>query len=234
MPGDVVDHFEAFLTDWEARAGDGPDFHWTGEVDVDVLRSVAAHWVRVANLVRERPDLGLLRPPAEADAFYDALIEAITDVLVRADDPSYTASFSSVVPDFDTATPTATASPSPHRVVLVDDTADIRTLLRIGFDLHPAFEVVGEAGDGRQAIEVCRTEQPDLVILDLRMPVMDGLAALPLLREACPAVRVILFSADASPADCERAVELGADECLCKSHAIPELPEVALRVLGAA
>jgi DNA-binding NarL/FixJ family response regulator len=81
------------------------------------------------------------------------------------------------------------------RVLLVDDVADIRLLLRSLFEVHPGVEVVGEAGDGRQAIELAAGTQPDLVVLDLSMPVMDGVEALPAIREAAPGARVVVLSA---------------------------------------
>ena len=81
----------------------------------------------------------------------------------------------------------------PARVVVIDDSVDIRDLLR--FALSAAgMEVVGEAGDGRAGIEVVRAERPDLVMLDLSMPVMDGLEALPLIRDLVPDGRIVVFS----------------------------------------
>jgi DNA-binding NarL/FixJ family response regulator len=77
----------------------------------------------------------------------------------------------------------------------VDDEPDMRFLLRLQLDSDDRFEVVGEAEDGLEALECCRTMAPDVVIMDVRMPRLDGVAALPLLREACPGVRVALFTA---------------------------------------
>lgn len=237
VPPEVVDHFEGFLATWETAAAtaDPDEFRWDDEVDVDVVRVVAAHWVRVANLVRERPDLGLPRPDAAADAFYDALIIGIADVLARAEDTDYADSFSSVIPAFDAEAPTDAAPPAvrTYRVVLVDDTDDIRTLLRISFDLHAAFEVVGQARDGGEAIEVCREHQPDVVILDLRMPVMDGFTALPHLRRECPDAKVIVFSAETATEHRDRALELGAVGYLQKGQALPGLADEVVRILEA-
>jgi len=76
----------------------------------------------------------------------------------------------------------------PVRVVIVDDTDDLRELLRLALS-RGGMEVVGEAGDGLAGIEAVRLEQPDVVLLDLSMPVMDGLEALPRIRHLVPAVR---------------------------------------------
>jgi DNA-binding NarL/FixJ family response regulator len=81
------------------------------------------------------------------------------------------------------------------RVLLVDDGADLRLLLRSWFSAYPDIDVVGEAADGRQAIEVAAQTQPDLIVLDLTMPVLDGLEALPELTRVAPAARVVVLSA---------------------------------------
>lgn len=79
------------------------------------------------------------------------------------------------------------------RVLLVDDHEDTRELMSIVFHRAGA-EVVGEASNGAEGIELARQLKPDLVILDLEMPVMSGLEALPELRLAAPAARVVVVS----------------------------------------
>lgn len=83
---------------------------------------------------------------------------------------------------------------APYRVVLVDDAENFRMLVRIILSRDGRFQVVGEAGDGERGVEVARETQPDLVLLDLTMPVMDGLEALPLLRKAAPSSRILVLS----------------------------------------
>ena len=80
------------------------------------------------------------------------------------------------------------------RTLLVDDVEDFRVLLRILMEQDGRFDVVGEAGDGSEALELATELAPDVVVLDLAMPVMDGLTALPALREAVPDVRVVVLS----------------------------------------
>jgi DNA-binding NarL/FixJ family response regulator len=80
------------------------------------------------------------------------------------------------------------------RTLLVEDDAPIRILLRRAFERSGQFEVVGEAPDGAQAVEQAKLLQPDLVMLDLMMPIMNGFQALPLLRAAAPEARVIVLS----------------------------------------
>ena len=81
----------------------------------------------------------------------------------------------------------------PVRVVIVDDTYDLRELLRLALT-RGGMEVVGEAGDGLAGIEAVRLEKPDVVLLDLSMPVMDGLEALPSIRRLVPAAKIIVLS----------------------------------------
>ena len=88
----------------------------------------------------------------------------------------------------------APAATGSVRVVVVDDTADVRMALRAVLTAAPDFTVVGEAGDGAEALRVVAEVQPDLVLLDLSMPVMDGLTALRYLRADHPQVKVVVLS----------------------------------------
>jgi DNA-binding NarL/FixJ family response regulator len=101
------------------------------------------------------------------------------------------------------------------RVVLVDDTEDLRNLLRIALK-RAGWEVVGEAGDGAAGIEVATAEDPDLVVLDLSMPVMDGLEALPHIRTSCPDATIVVMSGFGAAQMTERALAGGADGYLQK------------------
>lgn len=96
------------------------------------------------------------------------------------------------------------------RVLVVDDTPALRQLTALILE-DTQFEVVGEAEDGEQAVVQAGRLQPDLVLLDLAMPVMDGLEALPLIREQSPPARIVIVSGFDQQA-MERAVRAaGAD-----------------------
>lgn len=99
---------------------------------------------------------------------------------------------------------------APLRVVIVDDTADLRQLLRLALE-RGGFEVVAEAGDGRAGIETVREHRPDLVIIDLAMPVMDGIEALPTLRKLVPEAKIVVLSGFGAQQMSARAVAAGAD-----------------------
>lgn len=98
----------------------------------------------------------------------------------------------------------------PRRVVIVDDTDDLRELLRVAFE-RSGYAVVGEAGDGEAAIAVVAEHRPDVVLLDLAMPVLDGLEALPTIRALVPDGVVLVLSGFGSDLMAERALSLGAD-----------------------
>jgi DNA-binding NarL/FixJ family response regulator len=109
------------------------------------------------------------------------------------------------------------------RTVLVDDVEDIRALLRLVMEQDGRFEVVGEAADGRQAIALVTVHQPDVVVLDLTMPIMDGLTALPTLRQAAPGVRVVILSSFPVDQMGRAAEQAGAVGYLEKGRNVPTL-----------
>lgn len=116
------------------------------------------------------------------------------------------------------------------RVVLVDDCEDMRQILRIVMTRN-GFEVVGEAADGVSGELATRLTSPDVVLLDLDMPVMDGYRALPRLREAAPDAKVVVFSHDVTFQSTKRLRELGAHGWLRKGASLHELVAVVRSTL---
>jgi DNA-binding NarL/FixJ family response regulator len=113
---------------------------------------------------------------------------------------------------------------SPIRVVVVDDSEDLRLLLRMALEEEPDFTVVAEAPDGATGVEAVAEHTPHLVLLDIAMPVMDGLQALTLIREESPGSIVVMLSAfSGSTGAPERAVALGAHGYIEKGGGVPEL-----------
>src|SRR5437867_9828429 len=104
----------------------------------------------------------------------------------------------------------------PTRVLLVDDHPITRAALT-GLLEQNCFSVVGEADEGAQAIERARQLQPDLVLLDLSMPGIDGLEALPRLRAAAPECEVVVLTASGRDEDLLAAIRGGAAGYLLKS-----------------
>jgi DNA-binding NarL/FixJ family response regulator len=95
------------------------------------------------------------------------------------------------------------------RVVVVDDVADIRWLLRAALDADGRFEVVGEAGDGREGVDVVKLTRPHVAVIDLRMPRMDGLEAAAEIAQVSPETRVVVFSAVGEAAVAAAAQDAG-------------------------
>lgn len=85
----------------------------------------------------------------------------------------------------------------PIRILIADDEPDVRLLLRLQLQGIPGIEVVGEAGDGVEAIERCRELQPDAVVMDLLMPKMMGIQAIESLQRELPDVAVVAYTATA-------------------------------------
>jgi signal transduction histidine kinase/ActR/RegA family two-component response regulator len=115
-------------------------------------------------------------------------------------------------------------APSPLRVVVIDDTEDLRDLIRIALT-RGGMEVVGEAGNGLDGIRTVRAERPDVVLLDLSMPLMDGLQALPQIRRIIPAAKIIVLSGFGATQMAERALASGADGYLQKGMSLSGILE---------
>jgi CheY-like chemotaxis protein len=96
------------------------------------------------------------------------------------------------------------------RVLLADDLSDIRLVMRLLLEADGRAEVVGEAADGAEAVRLAGELRPDAVVLDLRMPGMDGVTALPLIRDASPGTVVVALSALPVGPSTDRAIDLGA------------------------
>jgi DNA-binding NarL/FixJ family response regulator len=108
-------------------------------------------------------------------------------------------------------------------VLVVDDAANLRELLTVLLDVEDDFEVVGTAADGAQALDRADALEPDIVLLDLAMPVMDGLQALPALRERLPNARIVIFSGFEHEALAREALALGADAYIEKGTSVMQL-----------
>jgi len=109
------------------------------------------------------------------------------------------------------------------RVFLIDDQTMIRAGFRSLLAANPRFEVVGESGDPRSAIEVVREARPDVVLLDISMPGLSGIDAIPLLRDAWPKVRLVMLTHHEGDSFVDQALKAGADGYLSKDSDPGEL-----------
>lgn len=128
--------------------------------------------------------------------------------------------------------------PKPHqpvkriRVVIADDHAVVRVGLRALLDIHRQIEVVGEAGTGEEALSVVSGRAPDVVLLDLRMPGMDGLEICRRLKLATPSPAVLFLTSYADDQTILAAIEAGADGYLLKAIAGQDIPAAIVTVAG--
>jgi two-component system, response regulator, stage 0 sporulation protein A len=122
------------------------------------------------------------------------------------------------------------AAPSSIRVLVADDDRSFLGSLRELIDQQPELEVVATAVDGIQAIELAEHLGPDAIVLDLHMPLLDGVSAAGRLRRDHPSVCLIALTGDDAPALHQAVLEAGADEVLLKSQILDALVE---RLTGA-
>ncbi len=109
------------------------------------------------------------------------------------------------------------------RVLVADDHAVVREGLRTFLELQEGIEVVGEAADGREAVEAAERLRPDVVVLDLVMPGLDGVGAMRILRESLPAARVIVLTSFLDDDKLLPALRAGAAGYLLKNAQPQEL-----------
>ena len=111
----------------------------------------------------------------------------------------------------------------PIRVLITDDHEIVRHVLKMFLQTDSDFEVVGEAGDGREAVQKARELVPDVVVMDLLMPVMDGIEALGLIRAELPQVEVLALTSILEDEKVVAAVRAGAIGYLLKDTPSREL-----------
>jgi DNA-binding NarL/FixJ family response regulator len=108
----------------------------------------------------------------------------------------------------------------PIRVVLVEDNAVFREALELLLALRGEITVVGSVEDGADASEVVAKLRPDVVLMDYRLPGLDGVQATRAVLEACPETAVVCLTASANPREREALVEAGAVDCLQKDDGL--------------
>jgi len=109
------------------------------------------------------------------------------------------------------------------RILLVDDYAPVRAGLAEILGHEPQMDIVGQAADGRTAVELARRLHPDVVIMDVRMPLMNGIEATRLIAEEHPDIKVIGFTMQCEGNLCAAMCKAGAAACINKSSPIESL-----------
>lgn len=120
----------------------------------------------------------------------------------------------------------------PIRVLLVDDEGEFRTVMRVALEEDGRFQVVDEAADGHQAVALATFHQPDVVLLDLMMPELDGLQAAAKIREEAPDALIVMLSSREPRAAAVPAVESGA-HAFIEKHELAGAPDRLVDLLQA-
>jgi DNA-binding NarL/FixJ family response regulator len=112
---------------------------------------------------------------------------------------------------------------APVRVALIEDNDVFREALEMLLELQSGLEVVASAADGDDAVALCREHSPDVVVMDYRLPRIDGVQATKLLLEACPEVAVVVLTASANLREVDALYAAGAVACLTKDEPLEDI-----------
>jgi PAS domain S-box-containing protein len=158
-----------------------------------------------------------------ADLLRDDLDELEADHLVRSEHAGAEPAFAHLGEGHPFAVPPHAAAGDGRSVLIADDAADLRFLLRHRLNRASNVHVVAEAADGQQAIDLALEHRPDVVLLDLSMPVLDGLEAARRIRAAVPDARIVVLSGYPDEIMRERAMGAGADLYCEKTASLDEV-----------
>ena len=103
------------------------------------------------------------------------------------------------------------------KLIITDDHLLYRVAVQIALSSKKDIKVIAEAGDGSELLNLLKTQQPDVILLDVQMPVMDGIATLPKIKKLYPNIRVIMFSMIDDQSMITKLMELGANSYLIKT-----------------
>jgi DNA-binding NarL/FixJ family response regulator len=120
----------------------------------------------------------------------------------------------------------------PVRVVLVEDNDVFREALELLLELRSDIDVVASVGDGTEALAAVREHDPDVVLMDYRLPGLDGVQATTAIHEAAPAVAVVVLTGAAAPREFEALLAAGAVACLSKDQELDAIVAAIYRAAG--
>jgi DNA-binding NarL/FixJ family response regulator len=121
---------------------------------------------------------------------------------------------------------------APIRILLVEDNEVFREALELLLGLRSDIDVVASVTDGTEAMPACREYDPDVVVMDFRLPGLDGVQATAAVLEACPEAKVICLTGAADEREVEALYEAGAVACLRKDQELEEIVAAIQRAAG--
>ncbi len=121
------------------------------------------------------------------------------------------------------------AETMPIRVMLVEDNDVFRQALILLLELQEGLEVVGAVSEGNSAVAACHEHDPDVVVMDFRLPGMDGVETTLALAAECPEVSVVCLTASASPRELDALMAAGAVDCLRKDEELDVIVDAIRR-----
>ena len=121
----------------------------------------------------------------------------------------------------------------PIRVLLVEDNQVFREALELLLGMRADVEVVAAVGDGAEAVAACNKHVPDVVLMDYRLPGMDGVQATAAVKETHPEIAVVCLTASANSREVEALYAAGAAACLTKDQELEEIVGAIRRAVGA-
>lgn len=234
--GEIV---AAFVRDATARRRAEADARALHEVEVNRKQALEINdnvvqglTSVVYSLEMGKSDVGLdaaRRTLTSARAIMDGLLHSASGSMLQPGDLVRERAAAVLLPAGQTPKRTALRRET-KRIVIADDSEDMRFLMKAM--LGRGFDVVGEAGDGVDAIDLVETQRPDLILLDLAMPIMDGLAAIPRIRGASPSTIVVVLSGFGDERLKEAALAAGAHAYLEKGSSLKDLAAVLADLCG--
>ena len=117
----------------------------------------------------------------------------------------------------------------PIRVVLIEDNDVFRQALELLLELRGDIEIVASEEHGERAVELCKAHEPDVILLDYRLPGLDGVQIARLVRDECPEVAVVVLTAAAQEREIEALLEQGAVACVGKDEPLDVIVEAIRR-----
>jgi len=126
---------------------------------------------------------------------------------------------------------TSSSSSSPARIIIADDHEWVREVMRTILNSEPDLRIIDEAKDGQETIDLCRLQRPDLVLMDVRMPTVNGFVVTQMIKEELPTTKVLIVSAYEDSLVISEAVGAGADGYVLKLSLVQELVDAIRGVL---